>query len=188
MLVPGGELWRRFGASASDAAAKLVHGPLAAGPVLTLEEKVSLIAGFGWHEFNLAKGHYIGNIAGVPRLAIPTANMHDGPQGFRTSSKVHVGQVTSFPCALAAAATWDRQLVFDWASAIGSEFRLKGANMILGPSVNVHRVAAGGRNAEYISGEDPTLGSALTAEYVRGVQSQGVAAVVKHFILNSQEV
>ena len=57
---------------------------------------------------------------------------------------------------------------------------------ILGPSVNVHRVAHNGRNGEYLSGEEPGLGAKLTPQYVRGVQAEGVAAVVKHFVLNSQ--
>lgn len=62
--------------------------------------------------------------------------------------------MTSWPCGLAAAATWDRALVHTWARALGKEFKAKGANMILGPSVNVHRVATNGRNAEYLSGEE----------------------------------
>lgn len=74
-----------------------------------------------------------------------------------------------------------------WATALGAEFRAKGANMILGPSINVHRVAKNGRNAEYISGEDPYFGAALVPAYVRGVQSQKVMANVKHFVLNNQE-
>ena len=54
-------------------------------------------------------------------------------------------------------------------------------------SVNVHRIARNGRNAEYLSGEEPALGAKLAPEYVRGVQAEGVAACVKHFVLNSQE-
>ena len=74
-----------------------------------------------------------------------------------------------------------------FATALGQEFAAKGANTILGPSINVHRVARNGRNFEYLSGEDPFLGARLAERYVRGVQSEGVAAVVKHFVLNSQE-
>lgn len=73
-----------------------------------------------------------------------------------------------------------------YARAIGTEFRRKGANVVLGPSVNVHRVPRNGRNGEYISGEDAQLGAPLTAAYVRGMQAVGVACTVKHWILNSQ--
>ena len=113
--------------------------------------------------------------------------MQDAGQGFRTLYENNVGQVTSFRSALAAAATWDVTTVYRWARAIAAEFRSKGANVILGPSVNVHRVARNGRNGEYLSGEDPNLGSPLAAAYVRGAQSMGVACIVKHFLLNSQE-
>jgi len=67
------------------------------------------------------------------------------------------------------------------------EFRGKGANVLLGPSIQVHRTAWGGRNFEYISGEDPYLGSVLTRAYVRGVQGEGVMAVGKHWAFNEQE-
>ena len=130
---------------------------------------------------------HVGSVAGVERLGIPTSNMQDATQGFRTLWSNIVGQVTAFPSALAAGATWDPTMVYEYAVAVGAEFRAKGANVILGPSVNVHRVARNGRNGEYISGEDGALGAPLAAAYVRGVQSQGVACVVKHFVLNQQE-
>lgn len=74
--------------------------------------------------------------------------------------------------------------MWPWAS---KEFATKGASASLGPGVNVHRVARNGRNFEYLSGEDPHLGAKLGAAHVRGVQSQGVMAVVKHFAMNEQE-
>ena len=152
---------------------------------MNYEEKAGFLKGVGYATG--ASGGYVGAVRGVPRLGIPSANMQDAGQGFRTLHGNHVGQVTSWPCTLAAAATWDVTLTYRWAAAIGAEFRKKGANVILGPSVNVHRVARNGRNAEYISGEDPHLGAPLADAYVRGVQSMGVAATVKHFVLNSQE-
>ena len=81
-----------------------------------------------------------------------------------------VGQVTSWPCGLGLASTWDADLVYTWASTAAAEFRAKGANVVLGPGVNVNRVAFGGRNAEYLSGEDPALGRELAAAYVAGFQ------------------
>ena len=154
---------------------------------LTLEEKAGLLQGYGWSGYTQGEGHYSGNVRGVPRLGIPSINMQDAGQGFRTSPPDIIGTVTSFPSALAAAASWDRNLVHRYAATIGKEFKMKGANVVLGPAVNVHRVPRNGRNAEYLSGEDPYLGSVLTAEYVKGIQSEGVAACVKHFVLNNQE-
>ena len=155
--------------------------------LLGRDDKFRLVQGVGWNGWVKQKGFYVGNILGVPRLGIPSINMQDAAQGFRTIDPRMVGQVTSWPCALALAATWDPSLARKWGQALGREFRAKGANVILGPSVNVHRVARNGRNAEYLSGEDGALGAPLADGYVRGVQGEGVAAVVKHFVLNSQE-
>ncbi|CAK9029157.1 unnamed protein product [Durusdinium trenchii] len=132
-------------------------------------------------------GYYVGNIASIPRLQIPALKMQDAAQGFRPTEPNTGGTTTAYPCMLALASTWDEDLVNLVAAAIGTEFKGKGANVILGPSVNVHRVAAGGRNFEYLSGEDPHLGFRLTAAYVKGVQEQGVMAVAKHFAFNEQE-
>eukprot|EP00912_Choanoflagellata_sp_UC4_P000192 UC4_evm3s125 len=132
-------------------------------------------------------GYYIGNTPAIPRLNIPSINSQDAAQGFRTIDPSMYGLVTSWPCSLGAAATWDVQLVEQWGQALGKEFRAKGANMILGPSLNVHRVPLGGRNAEYISGEDAYLGTKMVPAYIKGVQSQKVMANIKHYILNNQE-
>jgi beta-glucosidase-like glycosyl hydrolase len=72
-------------------------------------------------------------------------------------------------------------------AALAEEFSGKGANFILGPSINVHRVARNGRNFEYLSGEDPYLGEILTKAYVEGVQNGGIGCVAKHFVFNQQE-
>jgi beta-glucosidase len=150
-------------------------------------EKHALIRGLGWSNWNVEKYYYVGNTAPISRLGIPSLNMQDAAQGFRTYWSELVGTVTCWPSLLAAAATWDPDLVQQLAEAIGAEFAGKGANGILGPSVNVHRIARNGRNFEYISGEDPYLGSQLGAAYVRGIQSQGVITVLKHWVFNEQE-
>lgn len=150
-------------------------------------EKYWLMQGVGWHN-GPQPGFYIGNIPGNPRLGIPSLNMNDAAGGFSTTQfGALIGTVTCWPSLLAMAAAWDPKLVRQFAVALGQEFSGKGANAILGPSVNVHRIARGGRNFEYLSGEDPFLGARLTSAYVDGVQSQGVFAVVKHFVLNNQE-
>ena len=154
---------------------------------MTQEEKYSLVNGIGWKTKIQQDGYYIGNIPGIPRLSVPSIKMQDAAQGFRTTDVRQVGQVTSWPCSLGVSAAWDVDLMESWGTALGAEHRSKGANVILGPSINVHRIAKGGRNAEYISGESPALGSMLTPAYVRGVQGAGVMAVAKHFALNNQE-
>jgi len=154
---------------------------------MTEEEKYRLIRGVGFDGFKAQKNYYVGSVLGIPRLGIPSLKMQDGTAGFRTTEQEMLGQVTSWPCSLALAASWDPHLVKLWATAAGEEFKAKGANIALGPAVNVHRTPFGGRNAEFLSGEDPTIGRLLAPEYVKGLQSSGVASVVKHFALNEQE-
>ncbi|CAE8583990.1 unnamed protein product [Polarella glacialis] len=156
---------------------------------MTLEEKQQILHGIGWDgpTFALLPGYYVGNTLPVPRLGLPSLNMQDAADGFRLYWHDMLDTGTCWPSLLAMAATWDQDAVRDFAVALGEEFAGKGANAILGPSVNVHRVARNGRNFEYISGEDPHLGAKLTTAYVEGVQSQGVFAVVKHFAFNEQE-
>ena len=160
---------------------------------MTQAEKFSMLNGVGWRGSDLRPGYYVGTTAGVPRLGIPSLKMQDAGQGFRTggwspalAARV-VGQVTSWSCALGLASSWNASLVGAWARAAAREFRAKGANAVLGPGVNVHRVARGGRNAEYLSGEEPFLGARLAAPYVAGFRAEGVLTVMKHFALNNQE-
>ena len=154
---------------------------------MTMAEAAHLLKGIGWIKKQLQKGYYVGSIPAIPRLGLPSINMQDSAAGFRTFDDQQVGQVTSWPCSLALAASWDAELTEAYAAALGREFRAKGANVVLGPSVNVHHVPYSGRNAEYLAGEEPSLGAVLAGAYVRGVQGEGVAAVVKHFVLNGQE-
>ena len=114
--------------------------------------------------------------------------MQDAAGGFRTAIQEIVGTVTCWPSLLSMAATWDIRLMREFAEALGAEFAGKGANMILGPSINVHRCARGGRNFEYLSGEDPYLGSRLTEQYVLGVQSTGIATVELQLTSQKQDL
>ena len=86
--------------------------------------------------------------------------MMDAGQGFRTTLHEQIGTVTSWPCAIALGATWDTALARRYGAALGREFRAKGANVILGPGLNVHRVARNGRSGEYLTGEEPEIGQA----------------------------
>lgn len=154
---------------------------------MTLEEKAGMMRGIGWTNGVLDKWWYVGNTPPVPRLGIPSLNMQDAAGGFRTYWTELVGTVTCWPSLLSMAATFDVDIMLKFAQALGAEFKGKGANVILGPSINVHRVARGGRNFEYLSGEDPYLGARLAEKYVAGVQSAGVMSVMKHFVFNNQE-
>mmetsp|Transcript_103210 Transcript_103210/g.296199 ORF Transcript_103210/g.296199 Transcript_103210/m.296199 type:complete len:943 (-) Transcript_103210:332-3160(-) len=174
--------WQEWGADARAAAEALVED-------MTWEEKLRLVTGHGegWDAYTLRSGFYTGITLDVPRLNIPAILAQDAAQGFRTSDPKVVGTVTSWPSGLAMAAAWDTALTHRYASAIGTEFRGKGANAILGPSLDIVRVMKAGRNVESLSGEDPLLGAANAREYVSAMKGQGIACVGKHFILNGQE-
>jgi len=154
---------------------------------LTAEEKYGLMQGRGWVINDPKKWYYTGNTVPVPRLRIPSFNMQDAAGGVRTMWSELVGTVTCWPSALALAATWDPDMVREFAAAMADEFAMKGVNMVLGPSVQVHRVARNGRNFEYLSGEDPYLGARLAEAYVEGVNSRGLMTSVKHWGFNEQE-
>jgi len=142
---------------------------------MTIDEKITMVHGGG--------GPYVGNIAAIPRLGIPAIKMNDGPQGFRGGA----GTSTQWPSCITVAASFDPTLFYEWGVAMGKEFAGKGANVQLGPGVNVARVPVNGRNFEYLSGEDPFLGSANVRQIVKGIQGQGVIANAKHYIHNNQE-
>ena len=144
---------------------------------MNLSEKISLLHG--------VSGDYVGNVASNSRLGIPAIKMNDGPQGFR--DEAHPGTSTAWPSAMTVGASWDEDLLYEWGKAMGAEFYGKGANILLGPGINIARIPQNGRNFEYISGEDPFLGYTLVQPLVKGIQSQNVMANAKHFILNNQE-
>ena len=139
---------------------------------LTLDEKISLIAGDGFDGMS--------TIA-VPRLGIPKLIMADGPQGIRAH-----GPACSFPSGIALAATWDTHLALLYGEALGREARARGIHIQLGPGVNIARTPLNGRNFEYY-GEDPYLTGEMAANWIKGLQSQGVVATAKHFVGNDEE-
>ena len=141
---------------------------------LTLEEKVSILSGSSaWHT------------TAVPRLNIPRVKMTDGPIGARGDS---VSGATSacFPSASCLSSSWDKESVEEIAKAIGVEAKSKDADVLLGPTINLHRHPLGGRHFECYS-EDPLLTGELAASYVKGIQGVGVSACLKHFIGNDTE-
>jgi len=151
---------------------------------LSDEEKVSLLHGT---DGSGGRHHYVGETGGIAAHGIPVLRMQDGPSGFRPTSPGEEGTTTQWPSMLALAATWDEELVESVGQAVGREFRGKGANALLGPDLNVVRSPRGGRNFDFLPGEDPHLGARLAPRYIRGVQSQGVMAVAKGFAFAGQE-
>jgi beta-glucosidase len=118
----------------------------------------------------------------IPRIGLPEILMTDGPQGVRMGQ----GTATAFPGSLALAATWNPALVEQGGMVFGRECQATSQRVFLAPGVNIMRTPLGGRNFEYM-GEDPYLAGKTAAAYIRGVQSQRVAACVKHWNFNEQE-
>ncbi|MEQ9002721.1 MAG: glycoside hydrolase family 3 C-terminal domain-containing protein, partial [Pseudomonadales bacterium] len=141
---------------------------------LTLEEKVSLLAG---------KGFWV--TTPVPRLGIPAIKVTDGPNGARGDG-VSGATAASWPVGSALASTWNPELIGAVGRALGQEARSKDAQVLLGPTVNLHRTPLGGRNFECYS-EDPYLSAQIAIAFIRGVQAEGVGACIKHFVGNDSE-
>ncbi|MDE7080091.1 MAG: glycoside hydrolase family 3 C-terminal domain-containing protein [Muribaculaceae bacterium] len=131
---------------------------------------------------------------GVQRLGIPGLWCTDGPHGIRPDVLWDEWQqagatndsCVAFPALTCLAATWDPEMSLLYGRSIGEEARYRNKNVLLGPGVNIYRTPLNGRNFEYM-GEDPLLASRMVVPYVKGVQSNGVAACVKHYALNNQE-
>ena len=129
---------------------------------------------------------------GVPRLDIPPLAMADGPHGLRKqigggdNGVSESEPATAFPTAACVASSWNPENAEQIGRAIGEECRYYGVHMLLGPGLNIKRNPLCGRNFEYYS-EDPLLAGKFGAAFVRGVQSMGVSACLKHFALNNQE-
>jgi beta-glucosidase len=139
---------------------------------LTLEEKLDYIGGINAM-----------SIRPMPRLGLPEIRMSDGPLGVRQDKPS-----TRYPAGIALAASWNRDLAQREGVSIARDCRARGIHILLAPGVNINRLPICGRNFEYISGEDPYLASEMVVPFIRGVQSQGVSATVKHFAANNQEI
>lgn len=132
---------------------------------------------------------------GVQRLGIPGIWCTDGPHGIRPDvlwdeweqAGATNDSCVAFPALTCLAATWNPEMSRLYGESIGEEARYRNKNVLLGPGVNIYRTPLNGRNFEYM-GEDPYLSSRMVIPYITGVQSNGVAACVKHYALNNQEV
>lgn len=149
---------------------------------LSLEERAQLLAG---------ESHW--KTYAAPSAGIASLFLSDGPHGLRKQEGAQdcMGiaesrPATCFPTASALACSFDPELVERVGAAIGEEARRQGVDVVLGPGVNIKRHPLCGRNFEYFS-EDPVVSGELGAAMVRGIQSRGVGACLKHFAANSQE-
>ncbi|SEI93830.1 beta-glucosidase [Arthrobacter sp. yr096] len=141
----------------------------------------------------LTSGSDFWNTQGNNRIGLTPIMVTDGPHGLRKQTADSTGitlngavPATCFPTAAALASTWDPGMLQSVGAALGTETRSQRVGVILGPGVNIKRHPLNGRNFEYLS-EDPLLAGDLGAALVRGIQSQGVGASVKHFACNNQE-
>ncbi|WP_062520996.1 beta-glucosidase family protein [Demequina silvatica] len=149
---------------------------------MTLAEKASLMSGANFW-----------NTKAVERLGVPGIMLTDGPHGLRKQGGAadHLGlnasiPATCFPPAATLANSWDPALLERVGGALGTEAAAERVSVLLGPGLNIKRNPLAGRNFEYFS-EDPLLSGTLAGALVRGIQSQGVAACLKHYAVNSQE-
>jgi len=128
-------------------------------------------------------------IKAIERVGIPQINLADASGGISINFRTSYGNTkepTAFPCPMLLAATWNPELSYMYAKAIGEECRACNIHFLLGPGVNIYRSSLNGRNFEYM-GEDPYLTATMASSYVKGMQSTGVAATVKHFLCNNEE-
>ena len=139
---------------------------------MTLEEKLAYIGGI-----------HAMSIRPIPRLGLPEIRMADGPLGVRQNKPS-----TRYPAGIALAASWNRDLAQVEGISMGRDCRARGIHILLAPGANINRLPICGRNFEYVSGEDPYLASQMVVLFIRGAQSQGVTATVKHFAVNNQEI
>src|SRR5437660_3001226 len=137
---------------------------------MTLEQKVDILGGINTFD-----------VRGYPELGLPLLHTADGPIGVRND-----GPATVMAGGISLASTWDPALAERVGTQIARDARAKGKHFLLGPGVNIYRSPLNGRNFEYL-GEDPFLGSRIAVAYIKGVQSQGVAATVKHYMGNNSE-
>ncbi|KAK6951213.1 hypothetical protein Daesc_007744 [Daldinia eschscholtzii] len=142
---------------------------------LSMSDKVDLLAGIDfWHT------------KGLPEHGIPSLRLTDGPNGVRGTKFFNGIKAACFPCGTGLGATFNLELLEEAGRKMGEEAKVKGAHAILGPTINMQRGPLGGRGFESL-GEDPFLAGLGAAALVRGIQSTGIQATIKHFVCNDHE-
>ncbi|MFK4853536.1 glycoside hydrolase family 3 protein [Microbacterium sp. ZW T6_19] len=142
---------------------------------LTLEQKAALVQGADFW-----------TTVPLPEIGLRALTLSDGPAGVRGPRWDEREPSLNLPSGSALAASWDTDLAYRYGAAAASEARRKGVDVVLGPTINLHRSPLGGRHFECLS-EDPELTAELGAAYVRGMQENGVAATPKHYVANDSE-
>lgn len=149
---------------------------------LTLDEKISMARGYSRFFIN-----------GIPDKGVPYIYLSDATQGVNMRNNLpdpdmvkQLERSVAFPAPIMLAATFNPDLAYDYAQAIGEECRAGGVEFLLGPGFNIYRNSQCGRNFEYF-GEDPYLSSRMVEKYVIGMQKTGTAACLKHFVANNTE-
>lgn len=142
---------------------------------LTLEQKAALVQGADFW-----------TTVPLPEIGLRAMTLSDGPAGVRGPRWDEREPSLNLPSGSALAASWDADLAYRYGAAAASEARRKGVDVVLGPTINLHRSPLGGRHFECFS-EDPELSAELAAAYVRGLQENGVAATPKHYVANDSE-
>ena len=142
---------------------------------LTLEQKAALVQGADFW-----------TTVPLPEIGLRALTLSDGPAGVRGPRWDEREPSLNLPSGSALAASWDADLAYRYGAAAASEARRKGVDVVLGPTINLHRSPLGGRHFECLS-EDPELTAELGAAYVRGMQENGVAATPKHYVANDSE-
>ena len=144
---------------------------------MSLPEKVNITTGTGW-----SQDLCVGNTAPANSVGFPPLCLQDGPLGIRFAD-----HATAWPAGITVGATWSKDLMYKRGRALGLEHRLKGVNVLLGPSMGpLGRMPAGGRNWEGF-GPDPVLQGIASAQTIKGIQDEGVIATAKHYVANEQE-
>ncbi|KAL7629886.1 glycoside hydrolase 3 [Parahypoxylon ruwenzoriense] len=145
---------------------------------LSQNDKISIVTGVGWN-----KGPCVGNTAAASSISYPQLCLQDGPLGVRYGSSVN-----AFVPGIQVAATWDRALMRERGQFMAEETKGCGIHVLLGPVAGpLGKIPHGGRNWEGF-GADPYLQGIAMAETIEGMQSVGVQANAKHYILNEQEL
>lgn len=138
---------------------------------MTLEQKLEYIGGTGFA------------VRAMPSLGLPALEMSDGPFGVRSNAGL---PSTTYAIGIGLAASWNRDLAYKVGEGIGRDARARGVNFMLGPGIDIYRSPRNGRNFEYF-GEDPYLTGEIATGYIKGMQTEGVSATVKHYMGNNNE-
>ena len=175
--------------------------------LMSLEEKIYMVTGTGMNIPGMSDSNEpvqatvgttkdkvpgaAGTSYSIPRLGIPTVVFADGPAGIRIDptredAPGETFYATAFPTATSISSSWNTELAREVGMAFGIEGKHYGIDILLAPALNIHRNPLGGRNFEYYS-EDPLLSGTIAGYFVKGVQSQGIGATLKHFVANNSE-